>query len=192
MILEDSPYRLVSPGSPLPTLKSQDRAGWSCTWGRTRRRFFPAPGSASSWPISASSTTSGRTTLLADELAKIKSMVTVNTSSLSQAVVAGALLAAGGRISELNAKPAGYYGDAMQATLRQLDRRLPAAAGSGWACAGTAPPAGSSSPCRSPFETDEAGADPRGPQPRRDLDPDALLLPRRRRRTARCACPRAT
>jgi (S)-3,5-dihydroxyphenylglycine transaminase len=68
----------------------------------------------------------GRVGLLADELSKIKSMVTVNTSSLSQAVVAGTLLAAGGRLSELNAKPAGYYGDAMQATLRQLDRRLPA------------------------------------------------------------------
>ena len=46
----------------------------------------------------------GSTGLLADELAKIKSMVTVNTPALSQAVIAGMLLACEGRISELNTR----------------------------------------------------------------------------------------
>jgi (S)-3,5-dihydroxyphenylglycine transaminase len=50
----------------------------------------------------------------------------VNTSSLSQAAVAGALLASGGRLSELNARAAAYYGDALKATLRSLDAHLPA------------------------------------------------------------------
>jgi (S)-3,5-dihydroxyphenylglycine transaminase len=40
--------------------------------------------------------------------------------------VAGALLAVDGRLSELNAKAAAYYGEAMQCTLRELDRQLPA------------------------------------------------------------------
>jgi (S)-3,5-dihydroxyphenylglycine transaminase len=126
LILEDSPYRLVSPGSPLPTLKSQDRAGVVVHLGSYSKTVFP--GARVGFVIADQRIVdeNGRTTLLADELSKIKSMVTVNTSSLSQAVVAGTLLACGGRISELNAKPASYYGDAMQATLQQLDRHLPA------------------------------------------------------------------
>jgi (S)-3,5-dihydroxyphenylglycine transaminase len=69
----------------------------------------------------------GRISLLADELAKIKSMVTVNTAPVSQAVIAGMLLACQGRVSELNIKAAAYYANAMKATLRQLDQRFPAA-----------------------------------------------------------------
>jgi (S)-3,5-dihydroxyphenylglycine transaminase len=64
--------------------------------------------------------------LLADQLTKIKSMVTVNTSSLSQAVVAGALLSSGGRLSDLNAEAAAYYGNAMEATLARLEQCIPA------------------------------------------------------------------
>ena len=127
LIIEDSPYRLVSPGRPLPTLKSQDRSGVVVHLGSYSKTVFP--GARVGYVVADQRIVdgNGRTSLLADELSKIKSMVTVNTSSLSQAVVAGALLASGGRISELNAKPASYYGDAMQATLRQLDRQLPAA-----------------------------------------------------------------
>ncbi len=68
---------------------------------------------------------SGRTGLLADDLSKIKSMVTVNTSPLSQAAVAGMLLACNGRLSELNAKTSAYYANAMRSTLRQLDQCFP-------------------------------------------------------------------
>jgi (S)-3,5-dihydroxyphenylglycine transaminase len=66
------------------------------------------------------------TSLLAYELAKIKSMVTVNTSPLSQAAVAGMLLAAGGTASDLNVETSAYYGDAMRYTLNRLDEYLPA------------------------------------------------------------------
>lgn len=121
LILEDSPYRLVSPGAPEPLLKSMDRAGTVVHLGSYSKTVFP--GARVGFVVADQRIDGGG--LLADELSKIKSMVTVNTSSLSQAVVAGALLSAGGRLSELNAKPASYYGDAMQATLRQLERRLP-------------------------------------------------------------------
>jgi (S)-3,5-dihydroxyphenylglycine transaminase len=74
--------------------------------------------------------------LLAEDLAKVKSMITVNTSSLSQAVAAGALLRVDGRLSELNAEAAEHYSRSMAATLAQLDRRLPErrrrALGVGW------------------------------------------------------------
>jgi (S)-3,5-dihydroxyphenylglycine transaminase len=125
IVLEDSPYRLVSPGTPLPTLKSLDTAGVVVYLGSYSKTMFP--GARLGFVVADQRVVDdrGEATLLADELSKIKSMVTVNTSSLSQAVVAGALLAGGGRVAELNAKPAAHYGDAMQVALRQLDRRLP-------------------------------------------------------------------
>jgi (S)-3,5-dihydroxyphenylglycine transaminase len=126
LLLEDSPYRMVSPGSRLPTLKSLDRARSVVHVGSFAKTVFP--GARVGFAIADQRVVddAGRTSLLADELAKIKSMVTVNTSSLSQAVVAGTLLAAGGRVSTLNAQAARYYGDAMRLTLRHLDDRLPA------------------------------------------------------------------
>ena len=155
LILEDSPYRLVSPGQPLPTLKSMDRAGVVVHLGSYSKTVFP--GARVGFVVADQRIVDedGRTGLLADELSKIKSMVTVNTSSLSQAVVAGTLLAAGGRISELNAKPAGYYGDAMQATLRQLDRHLPAARRQRLGVRWNSPTGGFFLTVQVPFSTDE-------------------------------------
>lgn len=126
LVLEDSPYRLVSPGTPLPTLKSRDRARRVVHLGSYSKTVFP--GARVGFVIADQRVrdTAGGEHLLADELAKIKSMVTVNTSSLSQAAVAGALLGARGRLSQLNVRAAAHYGDAMRETLRQLDARLPA------------------------------------------------------------------
>lgn len=94
--------------------------------------------------------------LLADELAKIKSMVTVNTSSLSQAAVAGALLGARGRLSQLNAEAAAHYGATLREMLRQLDARLPAdrreALGVRW----NEPTGGFFLTLRVPFRVDDA------------------------------------
>jgi (S)-3,5-dihydroxyphenylglycine transaminase len=125
LVLEDSPYRLVSPGEPLPTLKSLDRTRSVVHLGSFSKTVFP--GARVGFAVADQSIVDdqGNVSLLADELSKIKSMVTVNTSSLSQAVVAGTLLAAGGRISELNTKAATYYGDAMQCTLRQMELQFP-------------------------------------------------------------------
>ncbi|MGI5163168.1 PLP-dependent aminotransferase family protein [Spirillospora sp. CA-253888] len=122
LILEDSPYRLVSPGRPLPLLKSLDTAATVIHLGSFSKTVFPG---ARTGFVVADQGVAGAG-LLAAELAKIKSMVTVNTSSLGQAAVAGALLASGGRISALNAAAAAHYGEAMRLTLRWLDRRMPA------------------------------------------------------------------
>lgn len=125
LIVEDSPYRLVSPGTPLPTLKSMDGAGRVVHLGSFSKTVFP--GARVGFVIADQIVVdeAGQRSLLADDLARIKSMVTVNTSSLSQAVVAGTILAAHGRISELNAKAASYYGENMRYTLRRLEESLP-------------------------------------------------------------------
>ncbi|MFA7767441.1 PLP-dependent aminotransferase family protein [Streptomyces sp. NPDC048723] len=125
LVIEDSPYRMVSPGPPLPTLKSLDRERSVVHLGSYSKTIFPGARVGFAVADQRVVDASGRTSLLADELAKIKSMVTVNTSSLSQAAVAGALLASRGRVSELNSRAAAYYGDALQATLRYLDEHLP-------------------------------------------------------------------
>ncbi|MBD0422087.1 PLP-dependent aminotransferase family protein [Streptomyces sp. TRM S81-3] len=126
LVLEDSPYRLVSPGTPLPTLKSRDRTRRVVHLGSYSKTVFPGARVGFVVADQRVRDAQGGEHLLADELAKIKSMVTVNTSSLSQAAVAGALLGARGRLSQLNARAAARYGDAMRQMLRQLDARLPA------------------------------------------------------------------
>jgi (S)-3,5-dihydroxyphenylglycine transaminase len=126
LILEDSPYRLVSPGPQLPTLKSLDRRRAVVHLGSFSKTAFP--GARVGFVVADQLVTdhAGQCGLLADELSKIKSMVTVNTSPLSQAVVAGMLLASAGRISEFNIATADHYGEAMRTTLQQLERCLPA------------------------------------------------------------------
>ena len=125
LILEDSPYRMVSPAPHLPTLKSLDRQRRVVHLGSYSKTAFP--GARVGFAVADQPVTdpTGRTWLLADELAKVKSMVTVNTSPLSQAAVAGMLLTCQGRISELNTAPAAYYARAMRSTLGELDRCFP-------------------------------------------------------------------
>jgi (S)-3,5-dihydroxyphenylglycine transaminase len=125
LILEDSPYRLVS-SARLPALKSLDRHRRVVHLGSFSKTVFPGARVGFAVADQPVVDDEGRTSLLADELAKIKSMVTVNTSPLSQAAVAGALLACGGRISELTTEATAHYERAMRSTLRQLDQRLPA------------------------------------------------------------------
>jgi (S)-3,5-dihydroxyphenylglycine transaminase len=126
LILEDSPYRLVSPGRQLPALKSLDRQGSVVQLGSFSKTLFP--GARVGFVVADQPVIddAGHASLLADELAKIKSMITVNTSPLSQAAVAGLLLASGGGVRELNSETAAYYGNAMRSTLRQLDQCFPA------------------------------------------------------------------
>ena len=126
LIVEDSPYRMVSPGPHLPTLKSLDCRRRVIHLGSFSKTAFPGARvgfAVADQPVIDST---GHTGLLADELAKVKSMVTVNTPQLSQAVIAGLLLACDGRISELNTQQAAYYARAMRSTLRQLGRCFPA------------------------------------------------------------------
>jgi (S)-3,5-dihydroxyphenylglycine transaminase len=122
LIVEDSPYRLVSPRPHLPTLKSLDPRRRVVHLGSFSKSAFPGARVGFAVADQLVTDAQGRTGLLADELAKIKSMVTVNTSSVSQAVIGGMLLACHGRLSELNALPTAYYADAMRSTLRELER----------------------------------------------------------------------
>lgn len=125
LILEDSPYRLLNTASRLPTLKSLDRRRRVVHLGSFSKTAFPGARVGFAVADQVVTGADGRTSLLADELVKIKSMVTVNTSPLGQAAVAGALLACQGRLSAATTEVAAYYCDALQTTLRQLEVTFP-------------------------------------------------------------------
>ncbi|MBE1530662.1 aminotransferase class I/II-fold pyridoxal phosphate-dependent enzyme [Actinomadura algeriensis] len=155
LILEDSPYRLVSPGAQVPTLKSLDEHRRVVHLGSYAKSIFP--GARVGYAVADQPVLGpGGTGLLADELAKIKSMVTVNTSPLSQAAVAGALLASGGRVSELNTETAAHYGDAMRHTLECLDRALPPERRAGLGVSWNRPSGGFFLTVQVPFRADNA------------------------------------
>jgi DNA-binding transcriptional MocR family regulator len=71
------------------------------------------------------SASDGSSTLLADHLAKIKSMTTVNTPSLSQAVIGGLLVSNGCRLRPANEPTIRFYRENLQRLLDELERCLP-------------------------------------------------------------------
>lgn len=126
LILEDSPYRLVSAGKRLPTLKALDRSRRVVHLGSFSKTLFP--GARVGFAIADQTVSSpgrDRAGLLADELAKIKSMITVNTSALSQAAVAGLLLAGDSSSADITCQPSAHYADSMAYTLECLDAAFP-------------------------------------------------------------------
>lgn len=156
LILEDSPYRLVSPAPHLPTLKSLDRDRRVVHLGSYSKTAFPGARVGFAVADQLVADRAGGTGSLAAELAKIKSMVTVNTSPLSQAVVAGMLLSCQGRVSELNAKAAEYYATAMRSTLRQLEHCFPADRRAALGVRWNSPAGGFFLSMRVPFRADNA------------------------------------
>jgi (S)-3,5-dihydroxyphenylglycine transaminase len=126
LIIEDSPYRLVSRGTQPATLKSLDRGRQVVHIGSYAKTVFP--GARVGFVVADQHVRDarGHTGLLAAELAKIKSMVTVNTPPLSQAAVAGVLLESGGRLSQAAVRAAEHYGEGLDTVLRELDRVIPA------------------------------------------------------------------
>lgn len=155
LILEDSPYRGVSPGERLPTLKALDRERRVVHLGSYSKTVFP--GARVGFAIADQTVVDadGRTGLLAGELAKVKSMVTVNTSSLSQAVVAGMLLAADGGLAKANERATQHYGRARETLLSCLERHFPAADRARHRVAWNTPTGGFFLAVRVPFTADE-------------------------------------
>ncbi|MEO3874988.1 PLP-dependent aminotransferase family protein [Nonomuraea sp. B12E4] len=155
LIMEDSPYRLVSEGRQVPTLKSLDRGRRVVHLGSFSKTVFP--GARVGFAVADQPVATGTGTgLLAEHLTKIKSMVTVNTSSLGQAAVAGAIMTAGGLLSKLNAQGAAHYGGTMRSVLEHLDRWLPADRRAALGVSWNAPRGGFFLSMTVPFRTDEA------------------------------------
>jgi (S)-3,5-dihydroxyphenylglycine transaminase len=138
LILEDNPYGFFHSyeGDPRPTMKSLDRDGRVVYLGSTAKTAFPGARIGyliADQPVHRPDGTVG---LLADELSKIKSMTTVNTSPIAQAVIGGVLVRNGGRLRPAAEASARFYHDNMARLLDALDRSFPeperTAAGISW------------------------------------------------------------
>ncbi|AGM07910.1 PLP-dependent aminotransferase family protein [Amycolatopsis keratiniphila] len=125
MILEDSTYGFTArPGAVPPPLKVLDRYGRVLHLGTFAKIGLPA---ARVGYVVADQTVVGPsgTRMLAEDLAAIKSMVTVNTSPIGQAVVGGLLLEYSGSIAALAAEKAERYRHSLDLLLAELSEHLP-------------------------------------------------------------------
>jgi (S)-3,5-dihydroxyphenylglycine transaminase len=122
LILEDNPYGLFDGDrGPLPTLKSLDRERRVVHLGSFAKTGIP--GARVGYVVADQPTPPDG--LLADQLAKIKSMVSVNTSPLAQAVIGGKLLAHGCSLRRANAQERQVYHDNLGLMEKGLAARFP-------------------------------------------------------------------
>lgn len=128
IVLEDNPYGFFTRTDTVrPTLKALDTRRRVVHLGSFAKTCFP--GARVGYVIADQTVVApdGRHTLLADELSKIKSMVTVNTPTLSQALIGGMLVTHDCRLREANAPAIAFYRDNLDVLLESLEAHFPAA-----------------------------------------------------------------
>ncbi|MFD8594346.1 PLP-dependent aminotransferase family protein [Kitasatospora sp. NPDC059646] len=160
LVIEDNPYGFFTrePGEPgaRPTLKALDRRRRVVYLGSFAKTCFP--GARLGYVVADQQVLApdGRRTLLADELAKLKSMTTVNTPALSQAVIGGMLLRHGCRLREANGPARAHYAANLAALLRELERHFPPAERARLGVSWNEPEGGFFAVLQVPFTADEA------------------------------------
>jgi (S)-3,5-dihydroxyphenylglycine transaminase len=134
LLLEDNPYGLFhAEGSHLPTLKALDTGRQVVYLGSFAKTGFPGARVGYALADQRVVADDGRVSLLADELAKIKSMVTVNTSPVAQAVVGGKLLQHDMSMAAANLRETGVYLGNLKHLLGGLSQRF-RSGGVSWNC----------------------------------------------------------
>ncbi|HEX5400839.1 MAG TPA: PLP-dependent aminotransferase family protein [Pseudonocardiaceae bacterium] len=122
LLLEDNPYGILAERR-IPTLKSIDPGGRVVYFGTFAKSVFA--GARVGYVVADQRTGDGG--LFADELAKIKSMLTLNTSSVAQAVIGGFLLEHGCSLRTAVRREAELYRRNQRRLLAALDRHFPRA-----------------------------------------------------------------
>ncbi|MEU4620076.1 PLP-dependent aminotransferase family protein [Actinoplanes sp. NPDC023801] len=153
LLIEDDPYGfLAGPQERVPALKALDPGRHVVHLGTYAKTCFPGARVGYVVADQRVRTADGRRGLLADEIALIRSMITVNTSAVSQAVVGGLLLRGGGRLREANRERIAHYRRNLEVLLDALNRSFPPGSGVSW----TRPAAGFFVVLRVPFVADDA------------------------------------
>lgn len=155
LLLEDNPYRLFGDTDRRPpTLKALDRAARVVYLGSLSKTCFPGVRIGYAVADQQVAGPGGRRTLLADELAKVKSMVTVNTSPVAQCVAGGLLLEHDCSLVAANRREIAVYRRNRTVLRAALERALGpfAAAGVSW----NSPSGGFFFVVRVPFAADGA------------------------------------
>ncbi|WP_233222949.1 PLP-dependent aminotransferase family protein [Amycolatopsis sp. BJA-103] len=119
LLLEDNAYGLFG-SERLPSLKSLDRSESVVYLGSFAKTGMP--GARVGYAVADQQMAGGG--LLADQLSKLKGMLTVNTSPIAQAVIAGKLLLNDFSLTKANTREIAIYQRNLRLTLSELDRRL--------------------------------------------------------------------
>lgn len=127
LLIEDNPYGTFHSGPHLPTLKALDRGRQVIYLGSFAKVGFPGARVGFAIADQRVSDEKGHVSLLADYLSMIKSMLTVNTSAVSQAVIAGKLLLSGFSLAKANDRETATYLANMRQLVDGLARRFPVA-----------------------------------------------------------------
>ncbi|WP_063741362.1 aminotransferase-like domain-containing protein [Saccharothrix syringae] len=153
LLIEDNPYGLFhGDADRLPTLKALDTSRRVVYLGSFAKSVLPGARVGYAVADQRVRDACGGVGLLADQLSKIKSMLTVNTSPIAQAVVGGRLLASGCRLAGANARERELYARNLRRVLDGLAERFPSAAdGVTW----TAPTGGFFVVVTVPFPVDD-------------------------------------
>lgn len=126
LIIEDNPYGFFGDGAPpKPTLKSLDTGQRVVYLGSYAKTALPGARIGfvvADQPVVRDGEVLGT---LADELSKIKSMITVNTPPIAQAVIGGKLLETGFALREANRDATARYGQRLRHLLDGLAARFP-------------------------------------------------------------------
>jgi (S)-3,5-dihydroxyphenylglycine transaminase len=125
LIFEDNPYGMFSyDGAPLPTLKSLDEHGVVLYMGSFSKSLYP--GLRLGFLVAGQEVVApgGARTTLATELSKVKSLTTVTTPPLLQAIVGGILLETGGSLAPLMAEKLPFYRANRDRMVASLDAEL--------------------------------------------------------------------
>jgi (S)-3,5-dihydroxyphenylglycine transaminase len=133
VILEDDPYGLFGlDDEPRPALKSMDTEQRVIYLGSFAKSCFP--GARVGFLVADQTVVDakGARTLLADELSTIKSMLTVNTSPIAQAVIGGVLIESGCSLRAANREKTLFYRNSLRTLLNALDREFAADARISW------------------------------------------------------------
>ncbi|MBT2408574.1 PLP-dependent aminotransferase family protein [Streptomyces sp. ISL-21] len=157
-VLEDNAYGVFAGGGRrLPTLKSLDEQRRVIRVGSFAKTVWP--GARVGYVVAdqlvgerAAGAGPARATLLAEQLGVIKSMLTVNTSPITQAVVGGALIAHGISLFAANERQIAIYQRNLALMLDGLGRRLSGTPGVSW----NSPTGGFFLSLGVPFRADEA------------------------------------
>jgi (S)-3,5-dihydroxyphenylglycine transaminase len=129
LILEDNPYGLFGDEQGVPTLKALDDRARVVYLGSFAKTGLPG---ARVGYVLADQRIAGAGGTLADQLGKIKSMLTVNTSPIAQAVIGGKLLAHGCSLRDANTRERAVYQRNLAQVLAGLRERFGEQDGISW------------------------------------------------------------
>ncbi|SHM35102.1 aminotransferase-like domain-containing protein [Actinacidiphila paucisporea] len=125
LILEDDPYGLFGlDDEPRPTLKALDTGGHVVYLGSFAKSCFP--GARVGFLVADQTVVAadGGRTLLAEELSSVKSLLTVNTSPVAQAVIGGFLVEAGCSLRAAGKEKTAFYRGNLRTLLAALQRHF--------------------------------------------------------------------